>query len=76
MVTCTYTSTVNSWGAEIHFLKFFPIRLDWKEKTTVYFLKFLFLFGSTVFPELMENEFIQMAALSEHEVAYTIGPIF
>ena len=42
-----------------------------KNKATEYFLKFLFLFEST-----MENNFIQMAASAGHAVAYTIGPIF
>ena len=47
-----------------------------KKKTTEYFLKFLFLFESTTHPEIMENNFIQMAALVGHAVAYTIGSIF
>ena len=45
----------------------------WKmlKKTTEYFLKFLFLFESTI-----QNNFIQMAVSAGHAVAYTIGPIF
>ena len=47
------------------------------KKTTEYFLKFLFLFESTILPSLiMENNFIQMAASAGHVVAYIIGPIF
>ena len=45
-----------------------------QKKTTEYFLKFLFLFESTILPvKIMENNFIQMAASAGHAVAYTIG---
>ena len=40
------------------------------KKTTEYFVKFLFLFESTILPV------IQMAASAGHAVAYTIGSIF
>ena len=46
------------------------------KKTTEYFLKFLFLFESTSFRLIMENNFIQMAASAGLAVAHIIGPIF
>ena len=52
---------------------------SWKmfKKTTEYFLKFLFLYlKAQSFHLIMENNFIQMAALASHAVAYTIGSIF
>ena len=41
------------------------------KKTTEYFLKFIFLFESTSFRLIMENNFIQMATSGGHAVAYT-----
>ena len=46
------------------------------KKTTEYFLKFLFLFESTILPVNNENNFIQMIASAVHTVSNTIGPIF
>ena len=40
------------------------------------FLKFLFYLKVQSFRFVMENNFIQMAALAGHAVASTIGPIF
>ena len=46
-----------------------------KKKTTEYFLKFLFLFESTILTVNNGKEFHQMAASAVHAVVYTIGPI-
>ena len=46
------------------------------KKITEYFLKFLFLFENTILWLIIENNFIQMAALPGQAVAYTIGSIF
>ena len=51
----------------------------WKmllNKTTDYFLKFLFYLKVQSFRLIMENNFIQMAVLAGHAVVYTICPIF
>ena len=56
-----------------------PNTFFWKmlqKKLLEYFLKFLFLFESTILSLIMENIFIQMATSAGHTVAYTIGPIF
>ena len=48
-----------------------------QEKTTEYFLKFLFFYLKVQsFRLIMENNFIQMGASAGHVVAYTIGQIF
>ena len=39
------------------------------------FLNFVFYLKVQFFPLTTENNFIQMAALAGHAVAYTIGPI-
>ena len=57
----------------------YRVRSFWKmlkKKTTEYFLKLLFLFESTSFQLIMENNFIQMAASPGRAVEYTIGSIF
>ena len=46
------------------------------KKTTKYFLKFLFYLKVQSFRLIMENNFIQIAPLASHAVAYTIDPIF
>ena len=47
------------------------------KKTTEYFPKFRFFYLKVQsFRLIMENNFIQMAALDGHAVAYTIDPIF
>ena len=47
------------------------------KKTADYFLKSLFFYlKEQYFRLIIENNFIQMAALAGHAVAYTIGSIF
>ena len=64
------------------FLSFFNYRFFYRvrqitfKKTAEYFLKFLFYLKVQFFRLIMENNFIQTAALAGHAVAYTIGPIF
>ena len=57
--------------------KYFFILENALKKTTEYFLKFRFLFESTILlPVNNEKNFIQMAGSAGHAVAYTIGSIF
>ena len=47
------------------------------KKTLEYFLKFLFFYLKVQsFRLILENNFIPLAALAGHAVAYTIGTIF
>ena len=52
-----------------------PFFLENPLKKPEYFLKFLFYLKVQSFRLIMENNFIQMAALAGHAVAYTIGKI-
>ena len=54
---------------------FFFWKMFWKKLLNI-FSNFFFYLKAQSFRLIMENNFIQMAALAGHAIVYTIGPIF
>ena len=71
-----YQTTLKIWKTLTKFPHFSFSTYVLDAPNTFFFLENYWIFSQISFRLIMENNFIQMAALASHVVVYTIAPIF